>query len=360
MEQVRAWQVSRDRLKAILDACAPLRVGVIGDLGLDAYWYADMTQAQLSREAPLYGRPVVRETYTPGGAANVAWNLAALGVEAVYALGVLGADWRGDLLRRKLMEAGVHVEPVRVQEDWVTPLFGKVVLMAYGLQQEDARIDFVNTRPLATAAEDDLLARLTALLPQLHALVIADYQLVGVVTERVRAALNELAQHDPRVIFVADSREHIGCFASMVLKPNEIEAARLLFPDRHPDSVTLDDLAAMGARLQDQAGRPVYITLGAQGCLLFEGAAHPVLLPAVPLPPPVDPVGAGDTFLAAIAACLAAGASPQEAGAIATLAAAVTVRKLRVTGTASPAEVLALYDALQLGHPDGGESASPL
>jgi len=108
------------RLKAILDACASLRIAVIGDLGLDAYWYADMTRAQLSREAPLYGRPVVREGYTPGGGANVAWNLAALGVGAVYAVGVLGSDWRGDLLRQKLIEVGVHIEPVLIRADWVT------------------------------------------------------------------------------------------------------------------------------------------------------------------------------------------------------------------------------------------------
>lgn len=338
-------RLPRARLKAILDASASLRIGVIGDLGLDAYWYADMTRAQLSREAPLYGRPVVRETYTPGGGANVAWNLAALGAEAVYALGILGSDWRGGLLRQKLMEAGVQLEPVLIRADWVTPLFGKVILTAYGLQQEDARIDFVNTCPLAAAVEDELLAQVNTLLPQLHAVVIADYQVVGVVTERVRTALNALAQRHPQVLFVADSREHIGCFSWMVLKPNEIEAARFLFPDRDPDSVTVDDLAAAGTQLWRQAGRPVYITLGAQGCLLFEGK-EPILIPAVPVPPPIDPVGAGDTFLAAVAVSLAAGASPQEAGAIATLAAAVTVRKLRVTGTASPAEILALYDTL--------------
>jgi bifunctional ADP-heptose synthase (sugar kinase/adenylyltransferase) len=61
------------------------------------YWYADMTRAQLSREAPLFNRPVVAETYSPGGAANVAWNLADLGVGEVHAITVLGADWRGSI-----------------------------------------------------------------------------------------------------------------------------------------------------------------------------------------------------------------------------------------------------------------------
>jgi sugar/nucleoside kinase (ribokinase family) len=63
----------------------------------------------------------------------------------------------------------------------------------------------------------------------------------------------------------------------------------------------------------------------------------------MPLPPPVDPVGAGDTFISALAACLAAGASPVEAGQVAVLASAVSVCKLHVTGTASPAEILEMH-----------------
>lgn len=339
-------RLSRARLMEILGACQGLRIGVIGDFNLDAYWYPDMTRSQLSREAPLYVRPVVRERYTPGGAANVAWNLASLGVREVYALTVFGADWRGALLRQCLSEAGVRLEHAIVRPDWVTPLFGKIVLTAHGLQQEDPRLDFVNVRPLPSEDEEALLGQVELLLPGVQALVVADYQPAGVVTARIREGLNDLARRYRQAVFVADSREQIGCFSSMVLKPNELEAARALFPDRDPGSVTLEDLVAKGTHLQQLAERPVYITLGDRGCLLFD-AGGSVLLPAVPVPPPLDPVGAGDTFLADIAAGLAAGATYREAGTIATLAAAVTVRKLQVTGTASPAEILALHQSLE-------------
>ena len=84
--------------------------GCCGDFVLDGYWYADMTRAQLSRETPLYNRPVVAETYSPGGAANVAWNLADLGVGEVHAISVLGKDWRGSLLEGNFPAFG---DPVR-------------------------------------------------------------------------------------------------------------------------------------------------------------------------------------------------------------------------------------------------------
>jgi sugar/nucleoside kinase (ribokinase family) len=131
----------------------------------------------------------------------------------------------------------------------------------------------------------------------------------------------------------------------MVLKPNEIEASRLFFPQRQDGSLLIEELVQGGLRLQAQTGKSVYITQGDSGCWVFNAgaAAH---VPAVPLESPIDPVGAGDTFVACLAACLAAGADPWEAGVVASLAAAVTVKILHITGTATPQAILAQYDAL--------------
>ena len=335
--------LSRPRLLDILAACAPLRIGVIGDFNLDAYWYADMTRSQLSRETPLFPRPVVRESYSGGGTANVAWNLAALKVKEVQAFTVLGKDWRGDVLAHFLEKAGVNLASVLWRDDWKTPLYGKVILSGYNSEQEDARLDFVNDQALPAPAAAELLARVEAALPRLEALIIADYQPVGVLSAELRAALNRLAATHPEVCFVADSRDHIDCFSRMVIKPNEVEAGRLLFPDRPVAAVRLEDWEAAGLRLQQTTGKPLIITLGERGCLAWE-AGQCRHIPAIKVPPPNDPVGAGDTFLAAVAACLAAGAEPWEACTVATLAAAVTVRQLRVTGTASPAQIVAQFD----------------
>ncbi len=335
------------RLEEILAHMRSLRAGVVGDFTLDGYWFADMTRSTLSRETPLFPRPVVREQYSCGGAANVAWNLAALGPAEVRAFTVLGSDWRGELLLRALREAGVDPRDVLAAPGWSTPFFGKVMLQSGRLQQEDARLDFINTEPLSPQSETVLLARVEAALPRLDVLVVADYQAVGVIPERVLAGLNALASRFPRVIFAVDSRERVGRFANMVRKPNELEAARWLFPGASPASIGPDALAAAALRAQAgcSAGSepvcPLFITLGERGCLVVAGGESR-LVPAVAVSPPIDPVGAGDTFLSALALALAAGATPVEAARLGHLAAAVTIRKLGITGAASPEEVLSV------------------
>jgi len=85
----------------------------------------------------------------------------------------------------------------------------------------------------------------------------------------------------------------------------------------------------------------VFVTRGEHGCVVRdEGGLHKV--PAVPVEPPIDSVGAGDSMLAAIAAALAVGSHPLAAARLGALAAAVTVKKLFQTGTAAPDEILAV------------------
>jgi rfaE bifunctional protein kinase chain/domain len=336
--------ISRARLAELLDAIRHLTIGILGDFTLDGYWYADMTRSELSRETPLYPRPIVRETYSLGGSANVAWNVAALGTGSVLGFSVLGEDWRGALLRGLLQKEGIHTEGMLVQQDRETPFYGKVVLTAAGrCRQEDARLDFINTHPVNEKSETAILQVLEDQLPNMDALIVADYQAQGVVTPRVTQGLLKIAQSHPDFPVVVDSRERAAEFRSLILKPNDIEAARLFFPDRDPASVPQEDLKRTAIEHTRKTGKPIVITIGEKGCLVCaEGACQAV--PGVHVSPPIDTVGAGDAFMASFTAALAAGAAPYEAACVANLSAAITVTQVGVTGTASPAQVLDLYD----------------
>jgi rfaE bifunctional protein kinase chain/domain len=337
------FPLTRARLEQILQAIKNITLGVVGDFTLDGYWYADMEQSQLSRETATFPRPIVREIYSLGGAANAAWNLSALGVGGVTGFSVIGDDWRGKTLRDLLADAGIQTGGILNQVDRQTPFYGKVILTATGRRpQEDARLDFINQRPLSAHTEEDLLRIIQASLTKLDGLMIADYQPVGVITARVTHGLLELGR-DHKKPFVVDSRERAGEFRQLILKPNDTEAARLFFPDRKITAVGLADLSQAALQHNRQTGQPVIITLGEAGCLVgVDGECTHV--PGVKVPPPVDTVGAGDTFLAAFTAAYASGATPVEAACLANLAAAVTVAKIGVTGTASPAEILSQYD----------------
>ena len=91
--------IHKASLGALFDRIDKLRVGVLGDFCLDMYWYADMKRSVLSRETPHFPLPVVKERMSPGGAGNVACNIATLKPAQVLALGVIGADFRGEAAR---------------------------------------------------------------------------------------------------------------------------------------------------------------------------------------------------------------------------------------------------------------------
>lgn len=339
--------LSKERLKEILNRFTGHKIGVVGDLGLDAYWYADMTRSFLSRETPRFPRPVVREVYAPGAGANVAHNLRVLGVGQVVVFSVLGDDWRGTILRREMSSRGIVVEQLVVSPQRSTTTFIKPILTGYDSRQEDARLDFENAEPLSRAMEEALIDVVRQHLPGLDGLLVADQLDVnGVVTDRVRETLNSLAADHADKLFVVDSRQRIGLFRSMVLKPNWVEATAAIHPDRDPRAVSRDELLQIGKTLSQRSARPTFITLSEEGVLVCAGDTH-CHLPGAPVRPPLNPVGAGDTFIAALGATLAVGATPWEAGAIANLAAAVIVEKLNQTGTASPEEILARYDLAQ-------------
>lgn len=341
--------LSEARLREILARCRGCRVAVVGDLALDGYWTADMTRAVLSRETPHFPKPVIAERYTPGAGGNVAQNLAALGVARVATFSVLGADWRGELLTAALAACGVDTEGLIVSPDRRTTAYIKPLLTGYESQQEDARLDFENVAPLDAALERALIERVTGALPELDAVIVADqFEGYGVVTEAVREGLIALAAAHPACVFIADSRTRIGLVSQMVLKPNWREAATATGydPDREDAGLEL----AVATALARAAERPVFLTLSGRGVLVATDAG-PTRIPAAPVTPPLDPVGAGDTFVATVATALAAGATPVEAGAMANLAAAVIVEKLNETGTASPEEILERYEVA--GRPAG-------
>jgi len=336
--------LNRSRLSDILESVRDLSVMVVGDFALDVYWYIDMTHSELSRETPHHTRPVVRETHSPGASGNICWNLRDLGVKEVFAVTAIGEDWRGKILKDELQRLAVLLDYVLSSSERVTSTYIKPILCGLGCQQEDARLDFANHNPLSEVLENQILKNLELAVLKVDAVIVEDQMtLNGIVTDKVRQRLNKLAEEYPHKTFVVDSRERIGLFANMILKPNRIEAVKAMSPSRNPLEVGMDELTEIGRRMQKRAKRPVYITLSQEGALLITESDRYHLL-AAPTKPPIDPVGAGDTFISAIAAGLAAGANPVEAGIIANLAAGVILKKLNITGTASPQEILAKFN----------------
>jgi D-beta-D-heptose 7-phosphate kinase / D-beta-D-heptose 1-phosphate adenosyltransferase len=328
--------IAANRRDALLDAFATIRVLVVGEAILDGY--LEGTAGRISREAPV---PIVElhsRSDAPGGAANAAVNLAALGA-AVRFLSVVGEDDAGDRLMASLRAGQVDVHDVQRVPGRET--LAKQRITAGG--QMLLRFDTGSTDAPEPDAEDRLIERLVAAWPDVDAVVVSDYG-YGVVTDRLLTVLGELQRRDERVV-VADARDLRRYRPARVtaVKPNFAEACLLLGePERRGSRPRAAQAGMAGERLLDLTGaRIVALTVDADGAFVFERDAPPYRTYATPHPSS-RAAGAGDTFVAALGVALACGASAPIAAELASTAAGVVVRR---SGT-SACTVAQLREAL--------------
>jgi len=339
--------MDQDRLDALLDRLPAVRVLVVGDFFLDKYLIIDRQLAEVSLETELEAHQVVEVRTSPGAAGTVASNLRALDV-GVVALSIIGDDGQAYELLQGLVARGVDIEPLLQRPDRFTPTYTKPLLReADGREHELQRLDIKNRAPLPEAVEQTLIARLRKIVPHVHGVVIADQvpELnCGVITDHVRDEIATLARAHPQQVLIADSRERIGSFREVIVKPNLREASQAVgMTEEAPSGLTHAEACAV--ELNRRTRRPAFVTLGAEGILVCTGEAcrH---VPAVPVTGPIDVVGAGDSVMAGIVAALCAGAGPEEAALVGNLVASITVQQIGTTGTASRRQVRARFGEL--------------
>ena len=319
---------------ALLAAIPQLRgrhILVIGDLFLDEHLLGRATR--LSREAPI---PVVEfeeQQQRPGGGANPAVNIVALGGR-VTQVGVVGDDSAGRTLTQLLSDAGIGVEGLVT--DPQRPTTTKTRIVSRGslrFPQQLARLDRIDRRPLAAEVEAQVVSRITALAPHTDAILISDYR-SGLVTPAVIAAVRRVRR--PAQLICVDTQGRLGQFTGFDLaKCNHHEAQDYVrrTTGRVPPLRTETDLRQAISRLRDQLDLGVLIiTRGAEGLSLQAGDEY-LHLPAANRTQVYDVTGAGDTVIAVATLAMAAGHPPALAATLANYAAGLVVRKL---GVAAP------------------------
>ena len=333
------------RLEAILTAIPRLTIAVVGDLFLDRYLDLDAGLTEPSLETGLDAYQVANVRSIPGAAGTVINNLAALGVGRICPLAVLGDDGEGYELRQALNRLpAVDSQGLLLTSERRTPTYTKPMLCVPGQPPRELnRLDIKNRTPMPPALEAQIVRALGELWLWVDALVVLDQvseKDCGVITARVHEALAELTATEAHKFVLADSRERIGLFQGMCLKPNRLEALRAAGFSESDGVIALERAAV---RLARRAGRWVFCTEGARGILLAspqddEATIRP-RIPAYAVHGPLDIVGAGDSTSAAIVCAMAAGAGVEAAAAFGNLVASITIQQLGTTGTASPAQV---------------------
>lgn len=318
------WLGDHGDLASIVARWQRLRVVVLGDSFVDEWWYGE--PQRLSREAPVPVVSLDRVQRAPGGAANTAVNLAALGAQPVLVTPV-SDDANGQWLRRCLTEAGVQVVPI--------PLPGEETPVKRRMVADDQIVLRVDTESGGgTEPAESLIAATTAALrDDPAAVVVCDYglgacsdALVDWLRQR-RAELGVLAVDSHHLLRWRDVRPSL-------VKPNFAEMTELLTEERWASPASRTSTVERQAELiLDRAGANIVaVTLDVDGAMVLGGQAPPVRTATHPAPAG-HAVGAGDAYLAALTLAVASGAGIQAAATLAQRAAAASVQGPRTCVT---------------------------
>ena len=301
-------------LARVVDAFAGKRILVAGDVMLDRYWCGEVDR--ISPEAPV---PVVRKTSAfgvPGGAANTACNVTALGAQATL-FGLAGQDEAGAELRRMLTERGIDCSRLTIVAGRPTTV--KLRIVAH--DQQVVRIDDENSTPVDSGLGGAVVKRAARLMPSVDAVLVSDYAKGFVTGEVIRGLIAAAGRNGKPVIVDPKGSDLERYRGATIIKPNRKELGVLTgLPVRdHQETI-----AAARQLLRRSGASAIVVTEGKDGMTLFRADAPEEHFPSFAREV-YDVTGAGDTALAMLAVALAAGARLTDAVWLSNLAAGLAV-----------------------------------
>lgn len=310
----------------IIDQFKNKKILVIGDIILDKYIWGNVTR--ISPEAPIPIVEVDYENHVPGGAANTAHNIAALGGK-VFLHGVVGKDYCQQMLFTFLKQC--HVETTHIVIDKKRPTTHKTRVIAQS--QQLVRIDYENRNLVDASITAQMIKNIKKIIPQADAVVVSDYA-KGVITEELMHALIEQCGLHSKKIIIDPKPQHAAWYSrAFIITPNYKEAIEMA----QAYGVSSEDVSGLGSHLISHLQSNILITQGKDGMTLFEKNAPPLHIPTT-AQEVYDVSGAGDTVVAALALGLSCGCCLKDAATIANSAAGIVVGKMG-TAVVTPHEL---------------------
>jgi len=335
---MKALTLKAARVRHLLERARRTRILVVGDIMLDQFIWG--TVGRISPEAPVPVLDFERESFMPGGAANVARNLTALEVPSEL-FGIVGRDASGEQLKVLLRSYKIACGGVLASAERQTSVKTRVVAH----KQQVVRIDRETRDGLDGALNRRLLNSLRDSVPKADAVILGDYS-KGVVSQPLLDEIKQLCRRHAVWLSLDPKPGHLSNLNGLsLITPNRKEAFLLAgLPDdtRNANPLADTNLKMVAERLLLELNPALLlITLGELGMLLCQRNRQPLHIPTV-AQEVFDVSGAGDTVIAAFTMAIAAGASPVEAAIISNHAAGIVVGKLG-TATVVKEEVLASF-----------------
>lgn len=322
----------QNRLDSILDGITGRHVLVIGDVMMDEYVWGDVRR--ISPEAPVMVVEVDRESYMPGGAANVVNNVQALGGRTSM-IGVIGDDPVAAQLTSCLSESGVDTTGLIM--DPARPTTRKTRIIAHS--QQVVRVDRESSRRLGGPVMKKVAALVEERLPSADTVIFSDYDKGMASSEVVGAVLEGARRHGKRVVVNPKPRNAKQFKTASVISVNQSEAEAITGINIADERSLRRASARMLGLLKPDA---LLITRGRYGMRVLTDDGQCSDIPAH-LVEVYDVAGAGDTVVSVMALSLASGAAMMEAATLANCAGAAVVRKVGVA-TVTLGEIRALLN----------------
>lgn len=303
------------RVRELLQAVRGRRVAVLGDVLLDEFLWGEATR--ISPEAPVPVILLEKESWSLGGAANVAANVRALGGE-VSLFSVIGEDRAGDQVRQLLRDGGIDDSALLTDPSRPTTVKQRVLAR----NKHVLRIDREHAGPLADAMARRLLRLVEGRATEFDVLLVSDYA-KGCLPALLLRGLARLGQAGKLPICIDPKDRHQRYAGATVLKPNLREMEEMAGMPIRGEA----DLGQAAARVfRRHAPQYLLVTRGREGMTLFAAAGGRTSIRTAAMQV-TDVTGAGDTTLAVLGLGVAAGAEMCEASLLANLAAGLVVTK---------------------------------
>jgi len=311
---------SYTRLKSIISEYRNKKILVIGDLILDEFMWGKVSR--ISPEAPVPVVRVEKESFMPGGAANVANNITSLGAK-VYLTGIVGSDNRAGILKGELEHKGIVT--AGIVTDATRPTTLKTRVIAH--QQQVVRIDKERTEYIKDRVIKRIVNYVNKMIDDIDGIIIEDYG-KGLITPKLLKPILNIAKRNKKIIAVDPKEEHLSYYKGVtVITPNSQEASKAV-------GFKIGDKASLrkaGQLLLNKfKAKVAIITLGEEGMAVFEQGKPPKKIPTI-AQEVYDVSGAGDTVISTFTLSLICGATAIQAAHIANCAAGIVVGKVGIS-----------------------------
>lgn len=314
-------RVKKEEIFRVLDKIKNVSMLVVGDMMLDCFVWGKVNR--ISPEAPVPVVKVAKESYMPGGAANVVNNLMSLGAYS-FMCGVIGGDLNGERLCSILEPSKVNLEGVIKINERGTIVKTRVIAH----QQQVVRFDKEQTDQVSDKIIKEILHFAKTKINDFNAVIIEDYG-KGLIQQKLVTGIIKMCKDSKKIVaFDPKLGRVFNLNGATVFTPNHYEGYSFAGLNIDRDDILYD----AGKRLLNKfKTKYVLMTLGEKGMCLFENGKKPFKISSSAREV-YDVSGAGDTVISSLTAALAVGADIKVAAVIANYAAGIVVAKL---GTAT-------------------------